>query len=78
MRFPFQAAIAQSIWCSTDSLAFLIARELRPTLRVLVALVAAILIFMIAFSRLYLGAHWLSDVLGGLAFGCAWLALLGL
>ena len=59
-------------------LAFLIARELRPALRVSVALGAAVLIFLIAFSRLYLGAHWLSDVLGGLAFGSAWLALLGL
>jgi undecaprenyl-diphosphatase len=59
-------------------LAFLIARELRPALRVSVALGAATLIFLIAFSRLYVGAHWLSDVLGGLAFGSAWLALLGL
>lgn len=59
-------------------LAFLIARELRPALRISVSLGAAVLIFMIAFSRLYLGAHWLSDVLGGLAFGSAWLALLGL
>jgi membrane-associated phospholipid phosphatase len=59
-------------------LAFLIAREFRPTWRLSVALGAATLIFLIAFSRLYLGAHWLSDVLGGLAFGSAWLALLGL
>lgn len=59
-------------------LSFLIARELRPALRASVALGAATLIFMIAFSRLYLGAHWLSDVLGGLAFGSAWLTLLGL
>jgi membrane protein DedA with SNARE-associated domain len=59
-------------------LAFLIAREIRPVLRVWVALGAATLIFLIVFSRLYLGAHWLSDVVGGLAFGSAWLALLGL
>lgn len=59
-------------------LAFLIAREIRPAWRLVVALGAATLIFLIAFSRLYLGAHWLSDVLGGLAFGSAWLALLGL
>lgn len=59
-------------------LAFLIARETRPTLRIPVALVAATLIFLIAFSRLYLGAHWLSDVVGAWAFGSAWLALLGL
>lgn len=59
-------------------LAFLIARNLRPALRVPVALGAATVVFLIAFSRLYLGAHWLSDVLGGLAFGSAWLALIGL
>ncbi|MFW0754084.1 VTT domain-containing protein [Pseudomonas sp. H11T01] len=59
-------------------LTFLIAREIRPAWRLAVALGAATLIFLIAFSRLYLGAHWFSDVIGGLAFGSAWLALLGL
>ncbi len=59
-------------------LAFLIARDSRPAWRLPVALCAATLILLIAFSRLYLGAHWFSDVLGGLAFGSAWLALLGL
>ena len=59
-------------------LAFLVVRQLRSAWRHSVALGAATLIFMIAFSRLYLGAHWLSDVLGGLAFGSAWLAMLGL
>ena len=59
-------------------LAFLVAREIRPAWRLSVVLGAAALIFLLAFSRLYLGAHWLSDVLGGLAFGSAWLALLGL
>lgn len=59
-------------------LAFLIARELRPALQLSVALGAAALIFLIAFSRLYLGAHWFSDVVGGAAFGSAWLILLGL
>ncbi|NEJ90010.1 phosphatase PAP2 family protein [Rhizobium leguminosarum] len=59
-------------------LAFLIARELRPALQLSVVLGAAVLIFLIAFSRLYLGAHWFSDVVGGAAFGSAWLILLGL
>lgn len=44
--------------------------------RRLVFVIAVPLIFLIAFSRLYLGAHWLSDVLGALAFGAAWVALL--
>jgi len=59
-------------------LAFLVARKIRPAWLVSVALDAATLMFLIAFSRLYLGAHWLSNVLGGLAFGSAWLTLLGL
>ncbi|MDO3376811.1 bifunctional DedA family/phosphatase PAP2 family protein [Geoalkalibacter halelectricus] len=31
---------------------------------------------LIGFSRIYLGAHWLSDVLGGLTLGACWLAVL--
>lgn len=38
----------------------------------------ALLVFLIALSRLYLGAHWLSEVIGGLSFGVIWLALLGI
>ncbi|HSV98226.1 MAG TPA: phosphatase PAP2 family protein [Spirochaetota bacterium] len=34
-----------------------------------------IIILLISYSRLYLGVHFLGDVLGGLAFGCVTLAL---
>jgi membrane protein DedA with SNARE-associated domain/membrane-associated phospholipid phosphatase len=34
--------------------------------------------FIIAVSRLYLGAHWLSDILGGFFIGTAWITLLGI
>lgn len=59
-------------------LAFLIARELHPARRLPVVFGSASFALLIAFSRLYLGAHWFSDVIGGLAFGTAWLTALGL
>jgi len=59
-------------------LAVLIARQLNSSHRWLAYAMAALLIVTIAMSRLYLGAHWLSDVLGGLSLGLAWVALLGI
>jgi undecaprenyl-diphosphatase len=43
--------------------------------RVLAVLGAFVMVLLAGFSRLYLGAHYLSDVLGGVAAGVAWLAL---
>ena len=57
-------------------LGFLIAREVRPALRPAVGLAAIAMVLLIAVSRLYLGAHWFSDVVAGLAFGTVWLAAL--
>ena len=59
-------------------LVVLICREVGARTRVLVTLGAVLLVGAIAFSRLYLGAHWVSDVTAGLAFGVAWVALLGI
>jgi membrane protein DedA with SNARE-associated domain/membrane-associated phospholipid phosphatase len=58
-------------------LAVLVARELAPRWRGIPYLVAALLVIPIAFSRLYLGAHWLSDVLAGAGIGFFCVALLG-
>jgi membrane-associated phospholipid phosphatase len=41
--------------------------------RIAIVVVAAILIGAIGFSRLYLGVHYLSDVVGGWLAGAAWL-----
>jgi len=35
---------------------------------------AAMIALLVGASRIYLGAHWLSDVVGGYALGAAWLA----
>jgi len=59
-------------------LAFLIALALRPLWRLPVAGLAASAGLLMAFSRLYLGAHWFSDVIGSLAFATAWLIVVGL
>ena len=47
----------------------------RPGLR-LWAILAAAVVLMVGGSRIYLGAHWFTDVLGGYALGGAWVALL--
>jgi undecaprenyl-diphosphatase len=43
--------------------------------RALIVIAACAMIALVAGSRLYLGAHYLSDVLAGMAEGCAWLAI---
>lgn len=47
----------------------------RVARRRLVVAAALLLIALIGFSRLYLGVHYLSDVLAGVAAGAAWLGI---
>lgn len=59
------------------ALALVLARELSSNgRRALLFAGVALLVLAIGFSRLYLGVHYLSDVLAGYAAGIAWLSLL--
>lgn len=58
--------------------AVLIAREFPGRQRVWPYLVSGAVVALLGFARLYLGAHWLSDIVGGLLLGIVWLLVLGL
>lgn len=77
-RFAFPSNHATMTTIQFGFLAVLVAHELPPARRWRPYLAAALLITPIAFSRLYLGAHWLTDTLGGISLGVVWVALLGL
>jgi len=59
-------------------LAISVARPLKAGWRWLPYAVAAVIITAVAIARLYLGTEWLSDILGSIALGLAWIAALGL
>lgn len=52
---------------------FVVVQLRRRRLKALVITLALVFIFMIGFSRLYLGVHFFSDVLAGFLAGGAWL-----
>ena len=58
--------------------AVLIARELPGRTRVWPYLLAGVATVLVGFARLYLGAHWLSDIIAGILLGVIWLLLIGI
>lgn len=71
MAFPSgHAANAMAVWLAIALLA-----TAPPLRRAAVALALAIA-FVTGLTRLVLGVHWPSDVIGGWAFGAAWTLLL--
>jgi membrane protein DedA with SNARE-associated domain/membrane-associated phospholipid phosphatase len=61
-------------WCA---IAVVLApgRSLRG--RVLVGAIIATLVLIIGASRIYLGVHWWTDVVGGFALGATWICVVG-
>lgn len=58
-------------------LAVLVSHSMGRWGRALVYATCAVVVVMIAYSRIYLGVHWLSDVLAGLLFGTVMMAAFG-
>ena len=56
--------------------AYLLARPARPWLKAVITLVALAIIGLIAYTRIYLGVHFPTDVLGSMLIGSAWLITL--
>ncbi len=74
--FPsMHAALSVAVY---GFLAVAIARELRGYWHWVPYSLTVFLVVSIGFSRLYLGAHWLSDILAGWSLGLIWVATMGI
>ena len=74
LSFPSGHAIAGTLFYGALCLIVLAHVRQRP-LRLAAVAFALAMIALVAASRVYLGVHYLSDVLAGISFGVAWLAL---
>jgi undecaprenyl-diphosphatase len=71
--YSFPSGHSLASFCFYGALAALVAARLRsPLLRAAVWSVAAVVILAVGFSRLYLGVHYLTDVVAGFATGFVW------
>jgi undecaprenyl-diphosphatase len=77
-QFSFPSGHATSSIVAYGFLAFLLARGRSDRGKMAITLLAAAVITLIGFSRLYLGVHWFSDVVAGMSLGLAWVALLSI
>jgi membrane-associated phospholipid phosphatase len=56
-------------------LAIVLGAGLSPRRRAILWSAAALVVLIVGASRIYLGAHWLTDVLAGYALGATWVAI---
>ena len=75
-NYSFPSGHASVSLAVYGTLGFIAARHLAARRAQIAVLgIAATLVLLIGFSRLYLGVHFLSDVIAGFSLGVAWVAL---
>jgi undecaprenyl-diphosphatase len=73
--YSFPSGHALGAFCFYGILTWLVSRSIRGRrLKILIFTMAGIWIFLIGFSRVYLGVHYPSDVLAGFLAGMIWTA----
>lgn len=73
--FPSGHAVASAIFFTL--LVYIFARKIRPLVwRELFVAGSVALGLLVGFSRIYLGVHWVSDVVAGIGFGIFWTTLM--
>jgi undecaprenyl-diphosphatase len=78
LNFSFPSGHTLIAICFYGVLIYFLVHETRPMwIKVLVFILGSALIVVIGISRIYLGVHWPTDVLGSLLLGGSWLCLLG-
>lgn len=73
--FAFPSGHATQTIAFYGMLAIVLTVWFAPRRRLVFAIAAALVAVVVGASRLYLGVHWLTDVLGGYALGLTWLAV---
>lgn len=75
-NFSFPSGHATTAMALYGMLAYLTYRRLHtPTERKVLVIFSVLLIVVVGFSRIYLGVHFLSDVLAGFLLGASWVLL---
>jgi membrane-associated phospholipid phosphatase len=70
--YPSGHSMGSAIGYGMLGYALVLPQRRRPR-RIVALLLIAVMILGVGFSRIYLRAHWFSDVIGGFAVGLAWL-----